>query len=596
MGSASVVRHHPSTSVSRLILVLVLLLGVVAPLSRPSPVYAAPRAGVLQTVGDFLSLGANTIRELQEAIALASSEAQALLETLMSNVESLVQTLSEAYQDNLNITLNSLDAFTRNKLFELQALIDQVNRTLQEDIKLISQEAKNVIREASLRVRQSVAELEQTLENVLVVAGETGAFLVDRVVFTAILIIALVLLGLGLLLFIFLLFTKRVPTGWVGILVMVLMGLFILLNGALVLSPTVRLFVVTFTGVGLQERLEEVASKPRILDVLPDPVVLGDTREVDVWGSNLRPGGTPPAARIGTNDVPVSAASDQRVVVNVAGFQAPEGSANLTLLYGGEEGPVEVVRLVQVTPVPQPPDLEIAGFSLNPASPVAGGNARATITVRNRGNGAADRVVLRWQAIAGVNASIFNTLINSLAPGASTSLSFDFVFPNPGAFDSVAVVDPPPGTIAETNEANNSRTLRVTVQPRPPRLVRIRVSFDRVTIHDDSDGAFKGEGDLFFDFNVGGQRRRFPASGTRDMGTGETHNIGVVFDLTITENEALTIFVNGTDVDDVDEDDAMGTVDKSFGRAQNWGAGSHSDRSLRPNNYTIHYSISVTQQ
>ena len=61
------------------------------------------------------------------------------------------------------------------------------------------------------------------------------------------------------------------------------------------------------------------------------------------------------------------------------------------------------------------------------------------------------------------------------------------------------------------------------------------------------------------------------------------------------QDEALTLFVNCTDVDDVDEDDALGTVDKTFARAQNWGAGAHSDRSLRPNDYTIHYRITVTQ-
>ena len=53
--------------------------------------------------------------------------------------------------------------FTRNKLFELQTLVDQVNRTLQDDIRLISQQAKDVIREAGLRVRQATLELRVTL-------------------------------------------------------------------------------------------------------------------------------------------------------------------------------------------------------------------------------------------------------------------------------------------------------------------------------------------------------------------------------------------------------------------------------------------------
>ena len=63
--------------------------------------------------------------------------------------------MSQTYQDNLNITINSLDAATRNKLLELQGLIDQVNQTLQQDIALVSQAAKDVIRQASLEVRRA---------------------------------------------------------------------------------------------------------------------------------------------------------------------------------------------------------------------------------------------------------------------------------------------------------------------------------------------------------------------------------------------------------------------------------------------------------
>ena len=121
--------------------------------------------------------------------------------------------MSQTYQDNLNVTINSLDAATRNKLLELQGLIDQVNQTLQQDIALASQAAKDVIRKASLEIRRATLELEQSLKNVIIVGGETAAYVVDRAIYDAILVIALVLLGVGLLVFILLLFLRRLPQG-----------------------------------------------------------------------------------------------------------------------------------------------------------------------------------------------------------------------------------------------------------------------------------------------------------------------------------------------------------------------------------------------
>ncbi|MCC7352774.1 MAG: hypothetical protein IT330_03375 [Anaerolineae bacterium] len=586
-------RYMPIAFLLRLWLVTVILVSQLSPLLTP-PATAAPRADVLQTLGDFLSLGANTVRELQEAITLASGEVRAILEQLNSDINAMIQTLSRTYQDNLNITIDSLDAATRNKLLELQALIDQVNEKLQEDIRLASQEAQNVIRRASLEIRRATVELEQSLRNVIVIGGETVAYVVDRTIYNAILVIALVFLGLGFLLFIWLLFSRRLPGGLAGVLVLLFIAAYVALFGALVLVPPVRGYAMTFTGIGLEQRLEKTASKPRILEIIPDTIILGRTNEVDVWGSTLLVEGRSPTAKIADQAVPVSAASEQRVVVNVSGLAAPEGSTNLALLYDGTPGPSEVVRLARLTPTPAPPDLAIVGFVINPTSPIHRGNARATITVRNQGSGRSGSFVLQWKPYAA------HTGLSRSVPGLNAaeaqSFTFDFAnYPSPGTYDSIAIVDPF-NSVAETNEANNSLTRQITVRQPPPRRARITVTITRVTIHDDSDGAFKGAGDIWLDFNISGQRGRFPSSGTKDMSSGKTYDINRGFTVTLAEDERLTVFVNGTDVDDVDEDDALGTVSREYRSTDSpqWGSGSHSDRSRNPDKYTIHYTVSVT--
>src|SRR6478672_4012190 len=138
------------------LVIMTLLLGLLGPLQGRASAAAppvAPTAGILQTLGDFLSLGANTVREVQQAIQIAGQEARDTLQQLNDEMTGLISTLEKTYQNNLNITLNSLDSVTRTKLVELQSLIDQVNSTLQADIGLVQQASKDIIRTAGQEIR-----------------------------------------------------------------------------------------------------------------------------------------------------------------------------------------------------------------------------------------------------------------------------------------------------------------------------------------------------------------------------------------------------------------------------------------------------------
>jgi hypothetical protein len=556
---------------------------------------ASNSASVLQTIGDFLSLGANTVREVQEAIQLASGEARALLEELQGQLTELLGQITQAYQDNLNITIDSLDAATRNKLLELQTVLDQVNEQLQEDIRLVSDEAQETIRTASREVQTAIVTLEQSLTNVIIVGGETAAFILDVAVFNAILIISLVLLAIGLLIFVWLFFSKKFPSGLAGVLAFIFIIAYVGVFGALILLPDARVTLMTFTGVGLKQRLDTVANQPRVVAVVPESILLGETDEVQVWGSGLLPNNQAPTVQIASRDVPLSASSNQQIVANVSSLNAPAGSTNLTLQYPERDPITSVVRIVIPTPVPQPPDLQITSFRISPASPVQRQNARATITIRNNGGLEARNFVLQWKPFAAHPGE--STSISRLAPGASQTFNFDHSYINTGTFDSVAVVDVF-NAVAESNEGNNNQTRTVNVQPAPPRQARVTVNFTQITVHDDADPLAAGE--LWLDFNINGQTRRFPSSGTRDVNSGDTITLNQSFTFTLQEGrDSLNIFVNGTDEDSpgfpaFDDHDPMGTVSRTFNSGNQWGAGSHSDRSTCPDGcYTIHYTITT---
>src|SRR5206468_2373733 len=93
---------------------------------------------------------------------------------------------------------------------------------------------------------------------------------------------------------------------------------------------------------------------------------------------------------------------------------------------------------------------------------VRGRVSTATVVVTNSGNTAAKSFTVSWQPW-------WLTLplvrqVNVLAPGASTSLSFDYTYPFDGTFDSSVTVDSG-GSVVETNEFNNTKSFQVVVDP-----------------------------------------------------------------------------------------------------------------------------------
>ena len=587
MSIQSLTTGRKSRFVIHLLLVLFLLTGQFGLHTQPA------RADILQTVGDFLSLGANTIRELQEAIQLASGEVREILEVLEDSLAGLLDEISEAYQDNLNVTIDSLDAATRSKILELETVLGRVNDQLQEDIELISDEAKEVINEASLQVRRLSNEIREDLQDVIIVGGETAVFVLDRAASNIIVIVSIIMLGIGLIIFVWLLFTRKISgIKLLTALALVFMLAYVAVFVSLIFVPNVRVFVMTSTGIGLRQQLDKTLSTPRILALVPDTINVGDTQEIEVWGSQLRPEGEAPTASINQQMVSVNAASDDLLVLNVSEITGPSISTNLNLTYADGTELTEVVRLFQPTPVPDPPDLVITGFTLNPRSPVARNNTRAVITVRNSGGTAARDFVVRWRPTPS-DTNGLTTRIASLEPGQSQQVVHDFSYRNEGSFQTVVAVDVF-NNVSESNEGNNNQSKNITVQPAPIQRARVSVNFTSVTVHDDAE---VGSGEMRLDFNVNGQRERFPNSGTQSTNSGRSHTINRTITVTLERGQNLTVFVNGTEEDGgfTGGDDDMGSVSRTFNTASNWGSGTHSDRSTCPDGcYTIFYTITVT--
>lgn len=577
------------------LIVLMLTTQITLPL-RPARALGPLTIGGLIALSKFALDQINNIA--QEAIAAAGDEVRRALDQLRGDLKDLINTLETTYQDNLFLTLDQLDSFTSNKLGEIETFIETLNEQLQEDIKLIAQETRNIIMTASVEISRISADIEQRLTNLVVVATEGVVFILDKTVFNIILIVSLVLLGIGLLMFVWLFFSKRLPDGALRWVVFALMATFIVAFGALAFVPPARAAVMDATGLGLEKRLENVTKQePQVVGARPRLIEIGKTTSVSLIGVGLRPAGKTITARVGTQSVPVTASTEQEVALNTAGLTLPDGVFDAVLLYDNVESDNAraVVEIKNPPPPLKPADLVVVSFSLSPASPIQRGNTTASIVIRNTGETEARNFSLEWKPFAQSQSERSDGI--TLAAGETRPFTFNFAYPNPGTVDSVAIVDPT-NRVQESREDNNSRTLsNVVVRQAAPRQAQVRVTITQIIIHDKSEPLANGE--VRFNFNIGGQTGRFPSSGTRSVGNGAILNVNRTFTLTLTEGQNLPILITGLEEDNpgfplFDDHDDMGTVSETLRSSEEWGRGTKSFRSSSPRNFTVTMNITVT--
>lgn len=425
---------------------------------------------VVQTIGDSISLGANTARELQEVIKVAGGETRQTLQQLMNDINLLTQTLSDKYQNNLDITIRSLDSFMQSQISmllflidtvhnKLQEIIQQIGNVLDETIKKAINEAKDLMESASRKIEQILQEIEQHVKNMIIYGGEAAVYVINRATYDAILIFSILMLGIGLLLFVLLFYRWKIPSGPRRAFVVILMLSFLALFGSLTFVPTARAYVMVYTGLGLEGTLQE-AIGPSIIKVVPEKITLGNTQNLEIWGNNLLPRNKTLTVNISESPVEVVAFSDRTVVVNVTNLDVQKDWASVVLMYDGKEGVRDTIEIIHpytppITPPITPtltPDLVITEFTLVPTSVTLGSSVRCIITVSNQGNGPAGQFKVGWKPYSSIPAK--ELPVDGLNVNDSKTVSDFFITSEAGTFKSEATVD---------NEENKKKTFDFTV-------------------------------------------------------------------------------------------------------------------------------------
>lgn len=294
------------------VLVLALLMAVVAPALMPRRSEAF--IGALITVGAVLAGGHMAKGLIDDTIDKAEGAAKEIMREAATQITKLLQQIEATYGNALNTTLDSLDAFTGQQLAKIATLFDQINQKLMEDVAVIHQAVIDLLQQVNQMVQQTISRLED-----LIVVGVRGAtFVIDKTTYNVSFLIAIVLLAIGLIVFTRLLWTGKVPRGWVRVVALGFMAFYVLLFSAL-LVPQTRVYAITM--VGQADKLKEIGPGARIFSVTPAKVMRGSTVDLNLIGANYDAGGEPKVV-IADQEVAPRAWSDSHINVRLTGALA----------------------------------------------------------------------------------------------------------------------------------------------------------------------------------------------------------------------------------------------------------------------------------
>lgn len=432
---------------------------------------------VLVTIGGLLAAGKLAKDGIDDTLSQVDAITRERLIQAREEIERLIELIEEKYQDNLDLTLDSLDRFAAGQFNRAYNLIIDINQELQRTVGTIEEATLRVIEEAAAQLRVTVDFIAERVEQIVIVAAESGVWIIDNVWETIISVIALLFL-VGVLLIAYsqvgpMIRMDRLPSrtrlaAFAGI------SVFLLVVGLmLLLWQPARHYIMTRSVSALQDRLE-VNLTPQIFSVVPNTLERGQETELTIIGANL-PTDETPTAQIGSETVPVKIAQDDLVVVTLSAEAAEQsGAQEVRLQYSDLARPLtDIVEFIE-----QGPDLVIENIAIAPQSPFEESTFQVTVRVRNQGS-TVQRFSLEWNLGLPGTASTLDEE-TPLEQGGVREYNFSSRYDQPNDYQAFARIlsstpSEPPGPNRDNNRLNITITVRpvivddpATPTPRPP--------------------------------------------------------------------------------------------------------------------------------
>ncbi|MEZ4670311.1 MAG: CARDB domain-containing protein [Anaerolineae bacterium] len=392
--------------------------------------------GALITVGALLIAGKLAKDGIDDSISKVNDDVAARMRQAREEIEKLINLIEEKYQDNLELTLNSLDEFAAGQFARAYDLIMDINQEIQRTVGVVEDATVRVIEKAGAELRVTVDYITEKVEQIVIVAAESGVWVIDNVWETIISVLALIFL-IGVILIAYtqvgaIMRTEKLPSPRrLGIytaisVVLLIVGL------TLLLSKPARSYIMSRSVSALQTRLA-MNVNPDIFSVIPYTLTKGqqDT-ELKIIGDNL-PNETP-TVTVGNVTVPVKIFQKQLVVVTLSGNALQlSGVQEVKLTYPSLKQPLaDYVEYIE-----QGPDLIVESVTATPSRPTAGDTFKVKVVVTNQGSQVTAYTVEMNYGLPNVPSSQQN-VTQTLAQGASAEFTFSGTYTTPGDFTAFA--------------------------------------------------------------------------------------------------------------------------------------------------------------
>ena len=326
------------------VLVIALLMATIAPVLVPKRSEAF--IDLLVTIGAVIAGGKMAGGLVDGAIDKAEGAAKDIMREASQQISKLISQLETTYGNALNMTLDSLDTFTGQQLAKIATLFDQINQQLMEDVAVIQQAVVDLLKQVDQMIQQTISRIED-----LIVVGVRGAtFVIDKTTYNAAFLIAVVLIAVGLIVFTKLLWSGKVPRGWVRVVALGFMAFYLLLFSAL-LVPQTRVYAITM--VGQADKLKEIGPGARIFTVTPTKILKGGGQvDLTLIGANYDAGGAPKVVIAG-QEVTSQAWSDTHIIVRLTGPLA-DLNGSQSIFVKTADGKQSSPAIVEFTAPPPP--------------------------------------------------------------------------------------------------------------------------------------------------------------------------------------------------------------------------------------------------
>ncbi len=241
--------------------------------------------GLISSVKDMTDSATQLLDDISDITRLLDSKVengevqQEVADIIDGRLETLAEILESSIQNNGGFLFDQANGTIDNVFMNVTLLLDQIKKGILDD------SLPALVSQLSSELQQNINLISSNLEDLVVLTFGNTFVLLDKATNSLILIISMVLLGIGIIIFVFILFRKNRKISGTKIFGLVFMCLFVAFFLGIIVYTPFRGYIIA--GLDFGEKYEGITLEPKITGVFPETFVIGKSKRVYLYGKHL---------------------------------------------------------------------------------------------------------------------------------------------------------------------------------------------------------------------------------------------------------------------------------------------------------------------